>query len=151
MTPDVRAEKLTQRLQHGLLIGDGAMGTTLSAEGHTPGRSLEILNVEEPDRVRAAHRGFLAAGSDVIQTNTFQGSRPALDRHGLADRTVELNAAGAALAREVAGERAFVGTGAIIIPGVRIGRGAIVAAGATVIRDVEDGARVIGSPARPMK
>ena len=121
MTGDDRTAKLNHQLQHGLLIGDGAMGTTLSAEGHLPGRSLELLNVEEPDRVRAAHRGFLDAGSDVLQTNTFQGSRPALDRHALADRTAELNAAGAALARQTAGERAFVAgsigpTGRILEP-----------------------------------
>ncbi len=121
MTPDGRAAELRQRLQGGLLIGDGAMGTTLSAEGHTPGHSLELLNVDQPDAVRAAHKGFLDAGSDLIQTNTFQGSRPALDRHGLGDRTAELNAAGADLARETAGDRAFVAgrigpTGKILQP-----------------------------------
>jgi 5-methyltetrahydrofolate--homocysteine methyltransferase len=84
------------------------MGTALSGKGRAPGISLEALNVEEPDLVRVVHRGFLDAGSDLLQTNTFQGSRPALDRHDLGDRTVELNTAGAALAREVAGARAFV-------------------------------------------
>ena len=103
-----RGQDLNRRLREGLLVGDGAMGTALSAEGHAPGRSVEILNVEEPDQVCAVHRGFLEAGSDLLQTNTFQGSRPSLDRHGLGDRTVELNTAGAALARAVAGDRAFV-------------------------------------------
>ena len=121
MTQTERAQELRQRLREGLLISDGAMGTTLSAEGHTPGRSLELLNIEQPDLVRAAHRGFLGAGSNVLQTNTFQGSRPALERHGLAERTAELNAAAAALAREVAGDHAFVAgdigpTGRILEP-----------------------------------
>ncbi|UCC67004.1 MAG: homocysteine S-methyltransferase family protein [Armatimonadota bacterium] len=84
------------------------MGTTLSASGHEFGGALELLNVEQPDRVRAVHRGFLEAGAQVLQTNTFQGSRPVLDNHGLGDRTVELNTAAAALARELAGDRAFV-------------------------------------------
>lgn len=121
MQTEQRGARLRVGLLQGLLIGDGAMGTTLSQEGHTPGRSLEVLNVEQPDRVRAVHRGFLEAGSDVLQSNTFQGSRPALERHGLGERTVELNAAGARLAREVAGERAFAAgsigpTGRILEP-----------------------------------
>jgi 5-methyltetrahydrofolate--homocysteine methyltransferase len=108
MRPHARSEELVGRLREGILIGDGAMGTTLAAGGHTPGQCLELLNVEGPDRVRAVHRSFLEAGSDILQTNTFQGSRPALERHGLANRVAELNAAGAALAREVAGDTAFV-------------------------------------------
>jgi 5-methyltetrahydrofolate--homocysteine methyltransferase len=80
-----------------------------------------LLNVEAPDRVRAAHTAFLDAGSDLLQTNTFQANRAALERHGLADRTVALNAAGAALARDVAGERALVAgsigpTGRLLAP-----------------------------------
>jgi methionine synthase I (cobalamin-dependent) len=108
MTGSDRTTELRRRLQQGLLVGDGAMGTTLSASGRQAGGSLELLNVEQPDLVRAAHRGFLEAGSDVLQTNTFQGSRLALDNHGLGDRTGELNAAAAALAREVAGGAAFI-------------------------------------------
>ncbi len=121
MTNSERAQVLMRRLRDGLLIADGAMGTALSAEGHTPGRSLELLNVEQPDLVRAVHRGFLDAGADLLQTNTFQGSRPALERHGLGERTAETNAAAAALALEIAGEQAFVAgdigpTGRILEP-----------------------------------
>lgn len=107
MGSDERARRLRQRLRDGLLIGDGAVGTALSAYGQTPGQALELLNVEDPDRVRAVHQGYLDAGSDVLETNTFQGSRLALERHGLAGRTAELNIAGARLVRAVAGERAF--------------------------------------------
>jgi 5-methyltetrahydrofolate--homocysteine methyltransferase len=97
------------------------MGTTLSAADHTGGHSLELLNVEQPDLVRAAHRAFVEAGSELIQTNTFQGSRPALARYGLGDRAVEVNAAGAKLALELAGEAVFVAgsigpTGKILEP-----------------------------------
>jgi methionine synthase I (cobalamin-dependent) len=97
------------------------MGTTLSAAGHSAGQSLELMNVAQPDLVLAAHRAFVAAGSELIETNTFQGSHPALARHGLGDRAAELNAAGAKLAREAAGEAVFVAgsigpTGQILEP-----------------------------------
>jgi methionine synthase I (cobalamin-dependent) len=97
------------------------MGTTLSIAGHAAGVSLELMNVERPEMVRAAHRAFLEAGAEAVETNTFQGSRLSLARHGLAERAAELNTAGARLAREAAGERAFVAgsigpTGCILEP-----------------------------------
>ncbi len=104
MTSDERAQVLKERLQHGLLICDGAYGSTLSAAGHSGGQSLELYNVEQPELVRAAHRAFLEAGAEMLETNTFQGNSLALGRHGLAGRARELNLAGAHLAREVAGE-----------------------------------------------
>jgi 5-methyltetrahydrofolate--homocysteine methyltransferase len=85
------------------------MGTILSSAGHTSGGALELLNVEQPDVVRSAHRAYIDAGADLILTNTFQASRPALARHGLADRAGELIAAAASLARAEAGDRVFVG------------------------------------------
>lgn len=48
------------------------------------------------------------------------------------------------------GEEALIGAGAVVIPGIRIGRGAVIGAGAAVTRDVADGARVGGVPARPL-
>ncbi len=121
MSRQERINNFRQKLRDSLLIKDGAMGTLLSAEGHTGGKPLELLNVEEPQRVRAAHRAYVDAGSDLIETNTFQGSRAALERHGLADRTAELNQAAAALAREAAGEAILVAgsigpTGRIVEP-----------------------------------
>ncbi len=107
MSKQDRIHNLLGRIREGFLISDGAMGTTLSASGHV-GYSLELLNVEKPDLVRGAHRAFVEAGSELIETNTFQGSRPALDRYGLGERTVELNTAAARLAREAAGEAVFV-------------------------------------------
>jgi 5-methyltetrahydrofolate--homocysteine methyltransferase len=121
MADQKRIQRFLNRLREGFLISDGAMGTTLSEGGHEPGRPLELLNVEQPDLVRAAHRAYLEAGADIITTNTFQGTRPVLERHGLGDRTRELNAAGAHLARDVAGDRVFVAgdigpTGKILEP-----------------------------------
>ena len=108
MDRNARAAQLLCRLQHGLLVCDGATGTSLAAGGHGAGASLETLNVEQPDRVRAVHQAYVEAGADIVETNTFQGSRSALERHGLGDRAAEFNEAGARLAREAAGERAFV-------------------------------------------
>jgi len=121
MAANTRIEQLKQRLQEGFLIGDGGMGTRLRGEGLRAGESEELLNVERPGPVRTAHRAFLDAGSDIIQTNTFQGNTISLARRGLAERVAELNRAGAAIAREVVGERAFVAgsigpTGGILEP-----------------------------------
>jgi methionine synthase I (cobalamin-dependent) len=108
MTRDQRAALLRERLQRGLFICDGAMGTSLHAGGHRAGESLELYTVERPEAVRAAHRGYLEADADILETNTFQGSSLALGRYGLAERAAELNRAAAILAREMAGDTAFV-------------------------------------------
>lgn len=108
MMRDPRAAVLRERLQRGLLICDGSMGRSLHESGHSAGESLELYNVERPDAVRAAHRGFLEAGAEILETNTFQGSSLALGRYGLADRAAELNRAAVLLAREAAGEAAFI-------------------------------------------
>ncbi len=81
---------------------DGGMGTLLQDRGLEGGMPGELWNVENPDAVRAAHEEYAAAGATVLTTNTFGGTRPRLDLHGLGDRVHELNAAAARLAREVA-------------------------------------------------
>ncbi len=86
-----------------ILLGDGAMGTQLQLQGLKPGACGELWNVENPGAVKAIQASYRDAGSDVILTNTFQGTRIALQRHGLADRAAELNRAAARIAREVMG------------------------------------------------
>ena len=83
-----------------LLVADGAWGTLLQAQGLQAGSCPEIWNVEEPDKVRSVAAAYSEAGADIILTNTFGGSSLALRRHGLADRTEELNEAGARLSLE---------------------------------------------------
>jgi 5-methyltetrahydrofolate--homocysteine methyltransferase len=85
-----------------VLVSDGAWGTQLQALGLEAGDCAELWNVIHPERVRAVAASYVAAGSDIILTNTFQGSPLALERHGLADRAEELNAAGARLSLEAA-------------------------------------------------
>lgn len=99
---------LIQALSQSVLLCDGAMGTQLMAAGLPSGACGELWNVERPDAVAAIHRDYLDAGCDLIITNTFGGSSAALERHGLNRRARELNLAGARLARQAAGEQAWV-------------------------------------------
>jgi methionine synthase / methylenetetrahydrofolate reductase(NADPH) len=83
-----------------ILVCDGAMGTMLHSAGLPLDRSLCELNVAEPRLVRDLHSAYLAAGANIVQTNTFDANRLRLARVGLEDRVVEINIAGARLARE---------------------------------------------------
>lgn len=95
--------RLIDRIGASVLVADGAMGTQLQLAGLAVGGGGEAWNVAHPDRVLAIHAAYVAAGSDLILTNTFGASRFALDQYGLADRRDELNAAAARLARQAAG------------------------------------------------
>ncbi len=88
--------------ERGVLVGDGAWGTMLQAAGLPPGECPERWNASHPERVQAVAAAYVEAGSELILTNTFGGSPFALARHGLAERTVELNRAGAALSLQAA-------------------------------------------------
>lgn len=86
----------------GTVVVDGGMGTLLQDKGLIDGGSGELWNVERPEDIRDAHRSYAEAGARILTTNTFGGTRPRLDMHGLGDRVRELNEAGARVAREVA-------------------------------------------------
>ncbi|MCR9257056.1 MAG: betaine--homocysteine S-methyltransferase [Alphaproteobacteria bacterium] len=88
----------------GFLLADGATGTTLFAMGLETGDSPELWNADHPDRVRKLHDGFIAAGSDIVLTNTFGGTRHRLKLHQLDGRVHELNKAAAHIARVAADE-----------------------------------------------
>ena len=85
-----------------VLLADGGMGTGLFALGLSTGDSPELWNVRHPERIAAVHRGFVAAGSDIILTNSFGGSRHRLKLHQAQERVAELNMAAARVARGVA-------------------------------------------------
>jgi 5-methyltetrahydrofolate--homocysteine methyltransferase len=85
--------------QPGTIMADGAMGTMLQQAGLKPGELPTMWNVEHADRVRAVHGAYLAAGAQILLTNTFSGNRFCLAKHGLASRVEELNMAGAQILR----------------------------------------------------
>ncbi len=97
------------------VLADGAMGTNLFALGLSGGASGERWNLDEPARVASVHRDMVAAGADIILTNTFGANRYRLALHGLGDRAVEISESGAAIARGVADttERAVVVAGSM--------------------------------------
>lgn len=84
------------------LMLDGATGTNLFAAGLEAGEAPELWNVSVPEKIRALHRGFVEAGSDLILTNSFGGTRYRLKLHQAQGRVRELNVAAARIARECA-------------------------------------------------
>ena len=97
-----------QSIYERVLVLDGAMGTMLQERGLKPGSSPEEMNLTAPEVVADVHREYLEAGADIIVTNTFGGSSAKLSHFGLAERVYEINAKGVALAREAAGNSAYV-------------------------------------------
>lgn len=97
-------------LRSRVLVADGAMGTALQA--HDLGLAdfdglegcNEILNVTRPDVVRSVHRGYLEAGADAVETNTFGANFANFAEYDITGRIFELAEAGARLARETADE-----------------------------------------------
>jgi methionine synthase I (cobalamin-dependent) len=107
-----------------VLLADGGMGTGLFALGLATGDSPELWNALHPERIADVHQGFVEAGSDIILTNSFGGTRHRLKLHEAQDRVAELNLAAAQIARRVAGSAgrtvAVAGsigpTGELIVP-----------------------------------
>jgi 5-methyltetrahydrofolate--homocysteine methyltransferase len=105
-----------------LLIADGATGTMLQALGLPVGSAPELWNVENSEAIRTLHRAYLDAGSGVILTNSFGGTRIKLERAGgLGARARELNEAAARVAKVEADGKAYVAgdigpTGELLAP-----------------------------------
>ncbi len=107
--------------KYGVILGDGAMGTMLQKIGLESGKCPELWNVTQPEKVQSIQRGYAKAGSMVIETNTFGGSRFRLAMHNLQDRMAELNRVGVEIAKEVAGDQVLVAgsigpTGELLFP-----------------------------------
>ncbi|MEO1143853.1 MAG: homocysteine S-methyltransferase family protein, partial [Pseudomonadota bacterium] len=87
--------------EKGILLADGATGTNLFGMGLEAGAAPELWNVDKPDNIRQLHQGFIDAGSDIIITNSFGGTRHRLKLHDAQNRVYELNKRAAEIAREV--------------------------------------------------
>lgn len=90
------------------MLGDGATGTQLQLLGLAPGACGELWCIDHPDRVQQVHQAYLAAGSDLLTTNTFGGTSFVLAGHGAGARVREINVTAARIARAVAGDHAWV-------------------------------------------
>jgi homocysteine S-methyltransferase len=97
-----------ERLDQGVVVFDGAMGTMLYARGVFVNRCFDELNLSNPALVRSIHEEYLAAGAEVVETNTFGAHRFKLGPHGLAPQVRKINREGARIAREAVAGRGLV-------------------------------------------
>ncbi|HDR7733286.1 TPA: bifunctional homocysteine S-methyltransferase/methylenetetrahydrofolate reductase [Bacillus thuringiensis] len=101
--------KLLDLLSKGIVIGDGAVGTLLHSHGLQS--SFEELNVSDPDLIISIHKQYVAAGADVIQTNTYGANEAKLRMYGLENQVTEINRAAVKLAKaSVTDKNAILGT-----------------------------------------
>ena len=95
-------------IERGLILFDGAMGTQIhdlnpsDADWDDRNGCSEVLNLTIPEKIQHIHENYLAAGSDVIETNTFGGNKIVLSEFDLGDRVVEINRKAAEVARRAA-------------------------------------------------
>ena len=109
-----RAQALPDILRQRIVILDGAMGTMVQrfklSEAQYRGERFadfprdvkgnnELLSLTQPDVIRQIHEGYLAAGADLIETNTFGATSVAQEDYGMADLAYEMNLESAKLAR----------------------------------------------------
>ena len=95
-------------LDRHLLIGDGAMGTVIYAQGIPLAQSFDELNLSQPQVIQNIHRAYVDAGAQAIETNSFTANRLKLSRFGLENRIAEINQAAVRLARTAADGKAYV-------------------------------------------
>ena len=99
---------LDELKQGKVLLSDGAWGTFLQSKGLNPGECPEIWNITHRKDIRDIAEAYFLAGCDIIETNSFGGSRIKLSQYGFGDRVMEINQAAATISREVAGTEKHV-------------------------------------------
>ena len=101
--------KFLERLNAGeIMVADGATGTNLQKMGVRPGTPPEDLVMDDPDTILKLETAFVEAGSDILLTCTFGGTRIRMKESKYADRAPEVNQRAAELARKAASNRADV-------------------------------------------
>ena len=116
------SDRLKERLDRGVLIFDGAMGTELYKRHFFVNASFEGLCLSAPDVIREIHRAYAEAGADVLTANSYGANENKLAVFGLADRMREINAAAVRLARECAGGERLVAGSVGPFGEIRLGR-----------------------------
>jgi 5-methyltetrahydrofolate--homocysteine methyltransferase len=91
-----------------ILVSDGAWGTFLQRKGLQPGECPESWCIDRPQDIAEIARGYIDAGADMIETDSFGGSRIKLRHYGLESRAAEINRAAAAISRAAAGPERWV-------------------------------------------
>jgi homocysteine S-methyltransferase len=104
----MKSNNFLQELNDSILLGDGAIGTELFARGGTLSHGLERLNILSPDLVQQLHADYVAAGSRVIETNTFAANRLSLSMFGADDKIRDIIFGGVTVARAAAEGKAYV-------------------------------------------
>jgi homocysteine S-methyltransferase len=94
-------EEFRRRLAAGPLLLDGAMGTALHGRDIAIDDCFDALNVSQPAIVADIHREYIAAGADILETNSFGANRYKLAEHGLEDQVGAINGAAVSVARRV--------------------------------------------------
>jgi len=114
--------KITDKIKEGkVLVSDGAWGTFLQQKGLKSGECPEEWNITHPAEVMDIARSYIDAGADMIETNSFGGTRFKLERFGLAGKVKQLNRIAAEISRSAAGSKFVLGsagpTGKILMMG----------------------------------
>ncbi len=91
-----------------ILVSDGAWGTYLQKKGLKPGECPELWCLERPGDVEEIAASYIAAGADMIESNSFGGSSFKLEHYGLAEKAAEINEAAARISRKAAGSSNWV-------------------------------------------
>ncbi|MCX7834799.1 MAG: bifunctional homocysteine S-methyltransferase/methylenetetrahydrofolate reductase [bacterium] len=100
--------RILEKLKNEVIVADGGMGTVLYDQGIPFQRCYDSLNLSDPVRIERIHRSYVAAGAELIETNTFGANRIRLSSFGLTDKVEIINRRGVEIARWAIGPNGLV-------------------------------------------